>query len=226
MKRIHYSFSKKGTRALASLEIHNRKLRELVDSSEKLDIIRTAKKEANTIWAGIFECIRRHASSIHIALRGAWTCECASHMASLRLEQRKTGGWASTFDLAFSVSQDTNRAVNLRRELVVKTRNKNETEKAMLMKSDHAHYLHKDLDNLRPNFENKLAPTVHTRPRSISPSLYSVSSTTVSNASSKESILGSSKGSINIPSTNGTEYMIEARKARYVESLTPTKKCV
>lgn len=102
LKRIHLSFSKKGTKTLTLLETQNRKLRELLDSSDKLDTLKIKRKD--TTWGTIFECIRRHASSLHMALTNGWQCDCASpHSAGLRLQHRTTGGWSSSFNMSFAV---------------------------------------------------------------------------------------------------------------------------
>src|SRR3954467_1264317 len=103
LKRIHLSFSKKGTKTLAALESQNRKLRELLDSNDKLDSLKSVRKD--TAWGAIFECIRKHASSLHTAVSRGWQCDCANpHLAGLRLQQRTVGGWSSSFNLAFGVS--------------------------------------------------------------------------------------------------------------------------
>src|SRR4051812_14046971 len=104
MYRLRHSFSKKGTRAVESLKSHNRTLQNLLDSTEKLSSMKAKRKD--TTWANVFEAIRKHASSVHAALRSGWSCQCAPHTASLRLEQRKTGDWDSSFNLAFGVPQD------------------------------------------------------------------------------------------------------------------------
>ncbi|CZT44403.1 uncharacterized protein RSE6_04565 [Rhynchosporium secalis] len=118
MHRLRHSFSKRGTRTVESLKSHNGTLRELLDSSEKLCGMKAKRKD--TSWANIFEAIRRHASSVHAALQAGWSCQCAPHTASLRLEQRKSGDWNSSFNLAFGIPQTTQMIV--RREVTLKIR--------------------------------------------------------------------------------------------------------
>lgn len=157
MKRIHLSFSKKGVRALSALETHNRKLRDLMDSNDKLDGMRATRKD--TKWASIFQCIRHHASSLHTALKKSWTCECtAPHTTSLRLQRRVTGGWSSQFHLDFSGPP---RESLTRREVVISVREKTENGGTNLSNfPDPNEYL----SRLRSNFEPKACPQINSRP--------------------------------------------------------------
>ncbi|CAG8980080.1 hypothetical protein HYALB_00013482 [Hymenoscyphus albidus] len=92
-KRISHSFSNEGKKKVKSLESTNRKLRELLTVKEKLQTGRGTRTREEIKWGNIFECIRRHASSVHMALRKGWNCSCEiSHNTALRLERRHDGG--------------------------------------------------------------------------------------------------------------------------------------
>ncbi|RDW61414.1 hypothetical protein BP5796_11306 [Coleophoma crateriformis] len=106
LKRIRLSFSKKGARTLLALETHNRKLRELLDSNDKLESVKATRKD--TAWANIFECIKVHAGHLHSAISNSWRCGCTSpHMTALRLQTCTTGEWASQFHISFPDSRES-----------------------------------------------------------------------------------------------------------------------
>lgn len=160
MHRLRHSFSAHGPRTVESLKSHNRTLRELLDSSEKVYSMKAKLKD--TTWADIFEAIRKHATSVHAALRSGWSCQCAPHTASLRLEQRKTGDWESSFNLAFGVPQDTQ--VIVRRKVTIKVRkDKTETTETTATRCSAPEGVMRDTPNktqaglnaLRQNFESK-----------------------------------------------------------------------
>ena len=60
----------------------------------------------DTSWAKIFECIRRHASSLHWALKNGWNCSCeVPHLGALQLQERATSDWSSQFTMIFDGHQ-------------------------------------------------------------------------------------------------------------------------
>ena len=211
MKRVQLSFSKKGNNILTSLETHNRKLRELLDSNEKLESVKASQKD--TTWANIFDCIRKHANSIHAAIRTGFCCTCTNHAASLRLEQRKTGEWTSNFNLAFSVLDSSKADAKFRREVTLKVRQCRETP-AMKIKSPQQtkKVEYGTMLDLRTQFESKSSPQLDQslgNPRPIlSPSL-SASSGHSSRTKFRDRFSKSVSSSIN---SNGTEYLMEELK--------------
>ncbi|KAF7874805.1 hypothetical protein EAF04_001979 [Stromatinia cepivora] len=120
LKRIRYSFSEKGPKAIETLEKHNRKLQELLDSNDKLHSMKSGK---DTAWAKIFECIGNHAQSLHTAIQDGWNCDCHEpHKVALRLQQRTTGDWPSLFNLSFEYPEALKKIAHPpreRRELVI-----------------------------------------------------------------------------------------------------------
>lgn len=198
---------------MAALETTNRKLRDLLETHEKRATARSTRKDVK--WANIFECIRRHASSVHTALRKGWNCSCeSSHNTALRLEQRNEGGWNSEFKVAFSISEDPIKHMAIRREVLIRT--KNETIKSeMLQKAPVVSGQQQKLDQLRGNFESKSKTQVNVLPR---PPLQSSLSDFSSHGASLRSIF-SKKSSISsstvITNSNGTEILIPDAKTRY-----------
>ncbi|CZR68674.1 uncharacterized protein PAC_18573 [Phialocephala subalpina] len=170
LKRIRLSFSKRGPKTLAALETQNRKLRELLESNEKLESMKATRKD--TTWGNIFECIRRHANSLHSALKRNWCCDCTTpHGTNLQLQRRSTGGWTSNFNVAFEMQLDTQTRNAKRREFLIRLK----ADKAMdeLSKDLFRSFVgrpssdtqHLDLGRLRQNFENKSSPQVNFNPR-------------------------------------------------------------
>jgi hypothetical protein len=102
---------------VASLESHNRKLRELLDSNDKLDSMKTTRKD--TTWGAVFECIRGHAGSLHTAIKKSWNCNCISpHVAGLRLQRRLTGD-DSDFNIAFNIPEEVHKLPTNAREIII-----------------------------------------------------------------------------------------------------------
>ncbi|KAM0310637.1 hypothetical protein ACHAO8_007936 [Botrytis cinerea] len=188
LKRIRHSFSKRGTITIETLEKHNRKLRELLDSTDRLDSMKSAKRD--TALANIFGCIRRHAQSLHTALKDGWNCDCQEpHKVSLRLQQRTTGEWSSLFNLLFEYPKDVKgvaHAPHEWRELVVSAKPANTQ-----INSHVDHFLHPSAalvgrEKLRQNFEPKSTPEVNITTNPILIPI-SPSSSTVSQSSSRGS---------------------------------------
>lgn len=200
---MRHSFSKKGTRAVESLKYQNKILRDLIDTNERLSTQKAKRKD--TTWATIFECIRRHASSVHAALRAGWTCQCAPHTASLRLEQRKTGDWDSSFNLAFGVPKDLRIVrrevtIKIRKDAMVEGGTKCSTKGSQGMR-DNARRTQAGLNSLRQNFESKTSPLPNSISRPILP--------TTASAPSPASSYTSFKGLFRNSGTNGTDCLLE-----------------
>jgi hypothetical protein len=195
LKRIRLSFSGKGEKIIASLEAHNRSLRELLDSDEKLDNMRDPRKD--TTWANVFDCIRRHARSLHAALKGGWNCDCETpHTAALRLQQRSMGGWSSKFNVAFDIPKDPKdpkSSTNVRREIAISIKGQNKAEEGTSETKSISSPIPDDwVDRLRGNFESKSSPAVSGTsspipPRS-TPSLSQPSRTSFKNIFSKSNL--------------------------------------
>lgn len=209
MKRVQLSFSKKGNNILTSLESHNRKLRELLDSNEKLESMKTSQKD--TTWGTVFECIRAHAKSLHTAIKAGFCCNCPDHATSLRLEQRKTGEWTSNFNLAFSVLDSSRADSRFRREVILKLRQGQQLP-VIESRAPPFHTKQNEYDsmaNLRTHFESRSSPQrnqdlVSSRPSL--PSAMSGSSSNSSRISFRERFSRSISSSSN---SNGTECLME-----------------
>ncbi|KAF7957829.1 hypothetical protein EAE96_003399 [Botrytis aclada] len=195
--------SKRGTTTVEALEKHIRKLRELLDSNDELDSMKSVKR--NTALANMFGGIRRHAQSLHMALKDGWNCDCREpHKVSLRLQQRTTGDWSSLFNLSFEYPEDIKRAAQTpyeRRELVVSAK------PASPQLNNHVdHFLHPSAavtgrEKLRRNFESKPTPEAHitTKPVLVPTS---PSSSTISQSSPQGSLSSNHSTALTSVSTN------------------------
>jgi hypothetical protein len=102
---------------VALLETHNRKLRELLDSNDKLDSMKATRKD--TTWGIIFEYIRGHADSVHTAIKKSWNCNCTKpHVTGLRLQKRSTGD-NPDFSMAFNISEEVHKPPIGAREVII-----------------------------------------------------------------------------------------------------------
>lgn len=209
MKRVQLSFSKKGNNILSSLETHNRKLRELLDSNEKLESMKASRKD--TTWANVFECIRKHASSIHIAIRTGFCCGCSIHSAALRLEHRQTGDWSSPFNLAFSIPKDSDAGVKARREVILKIRKNEGVDEATKSKPSQPQMkdMYSGMASLRTNFESKSSPQLHQSPARPRPALSSSLSGSLGLSSRIKFRERFSKNISGSSNSNGTECLLE-----------------
>jgi len=111
-KRISHSFSKKGPETIASMERNNRKFRELLDLLDgKLVAGRSNQKKTmskDTTWTAILECIRKHARSLHSALKNGWKCNCmVPHLTALRLQEREGENSSASFTMTFMSSMSS-----------------------------------------------------------------------------------------------------------------------
>lgn len=89
MQRIKFTFNKKPRNKLIDdLALYNSRLRELLDSSDRLAASRQRRKKrsgTNLKMAGFWE----HAKNIYDLLKNAWCCDCSSlHKANLLLQYR------------------------------------------------------------------------------------------------------------------------------------------
>lgn len=217
MKRIYLSFDKKGEKKVKTLESTNRKLRELLKTHEKRESLKSTRKDAK--WGYIFECIRRHASSVHMALKKGWCCSCeTSHNATLQLEQRNQGGWDSEFNVAFDMSEDrikTIRRVVMIRAMKETTKSKVLKEVAMVSEQQ------QNLNQLRRDFESKSTPQVNVLHRPQLHPTVSDSSSASSPGTSLRSIFSkssSTRSSTTTSTLNGTETLLADTKFRLVRA--------
>lgn len=208
LKRVRLSFSKKGPKTLSLLESHNRKLRELLESNDQLESMKATKKD--TSWGGIFECIRQHASSLHSAIKRNWRCNCTTpHITDLQLQRRSTGGWSSSFNIAFEALDETELRNIRRREVVIRIRKESRAEEPPYAPSlpskgqFSAQEQYLDMGRLRRNFEPNSTPQVNIMPRpSLSPAL-SETSTIPSHGALKEKFTSRERYADNLPNTCG-----------------------
>ncbi len=174
----------------------------------------------DTTWANIFECIRRHANSLHTALKSGFTCDCATHMTSLRLEQRGTGDWSSKFYVAFTIPKDPKKLVKIRREVVIRVRKDDNYNKvsgtasnqsqARAPLNDHS------LNNLRHNLETRSTTLVNVTSRPILPSSQSMSAASSYNSFRELFSKSPSLNPLGVSSSikNGTECLVEESQSR------------
>jgi hypothetical protein len=223
LKRIRLSFSKKGVKTLAELEAHNRKLRELLDSSDKLDSVKAIRRD--TRWATVFEGIRQHASSLHTALTNGWHCDCeAPHLAALRLQRRATGDWSSTFNMSFTISKEPKvmKPAGVRREVIISIRrDMNSTESfspkrpnPTPVRDQYPNDLRQNLSDLRHNFGSKSSPQVNNSSRPTSPT--SISSPSASSKSGAGHYFAKSDAdkSAAVANANETKPLLEDSQSR------------
>ncbi|CAG8956661.1 hypothetical protein HYFRA_00012205 [Hymenoscyphus fraxineus] len=212
LKRISHSFSNGGERAVKRLESTNEKLRRLFTSHERLQTSRSMSSRKVMKWGHIFECIRCHASSVHMALRKGWNCSCEkSHSTALRLERRHDGGWSSEFYMAFDIQTDHVKPLDIRREVLIRTR-KEDVKVDVPSMAPGISGLQPVLNQLRRDFEpeSKSSPQVNVMPH---PPLKSTSSETPSSISSHvRSVFSrnSSIGSSTIISTSNATGVLHA----------------
>jgi hypothetical protein len=70
-------------------------------------------------WAKIIECIRKHATSLHSALRNGWKCNCmVPHLAALRLQEREGENSSTCFTLTFTSSISTKSTISVRKVMI------------------------------------------------------------------------------------------------------------
>jgi hypothetical protein len=122
-KRIAHSFSNKGAETVASLEKSNRKFRELLDLLDREFIdtrITKGQTESHDIaWSKLFQSIRRHASSLHSALKNGWKCNCmVPHVGALELQERNGGESSACFTMTFIPSRSTKTSASVRRVVI------------------------------------------------------------------------------------------------------------
>jgi hypothetical protein len=162
-KRIAHSFSKKGAETITSMERNNRKFRELLDLLDgKLVNTKVDQRKAiskDTTWANIFECIRRHARSLHSALKNGWKCNCmAPHLAALQLQERDGGCSTASFTMAFT-SSTSPRTSNFLRKVIITAKSTYSNNRANL-RPQPTPVQDWYLDKLRQNIECELSPRV------------------------------------------------------------------
>ncbi|KAF8851604.1 hypothetical protein BDZ45DRAFT_141974 [Acephala macrosclerotiorum] len=165
LKRLRISFSKRGDKTISQLEVHNKKLRELLDSKNKLDTMKASRKD--TTLGTLFERIRGHAASLHAALKQSWNCGCTKpHVAGLQLQQREFSEEPdSEFFLAFNVSKEPSQTAIRRREVIISLRKTIEMEAPAQTRPSVSHKMNLsngDIGTLRHNFEHsKSDPLIH-----------------------------------------------------------------
>ncbi|KAJ8064827.1 hypothetical protein OCU04_007135 [Sclerotinia nivalis] len=149
--------------------------------------MKSGKKD--TAWAKIFECIRRHAQSLHTAIKDGWNCDCRElHKVALRLQQHNTEDWSSLFSLSFEYPEALKKISHPpreRRELVISVKSINAQNNSPSNSFLHPSVADVGRDKLRRNFESKSTPEVNitTRPSSSRGPLSSSQSTALTSVS-------------------------------------------
>lgn len=194
-------------RTLESFETYNRKLRELLDSSDKLESLKVTRKD--TSWGNVFETIRKHAIDLHTAVKRSWRCDCSTpHQGDLHLQCRNsTSDEPVTFHMASDVPAPTNSAIISRREVMIKLRKKEDASSRTPSPSIASQA--SSTDYLRRNFEHKSSSQLSV----ISRPILTTSISDLSNTSSQSSFLDvfsrstsgqSTMTSVSCASTTGT----------------------
>jgi hypothetical protein len=171
-----------------------------------------------TPFADIFEGIRRHARSIHTALKRGWNCDCNTpHTAALRLEKRSKCGWGSNFNVAFDIPRSKTLPRG-RQEVRICVRKQNKDEENFLKpKSGPCPASDDWVNELRSNLRPASPPAVNLPPRPFLP--HSVSTSSTLSLSSFKSIFtkGDSDSSMTSVSTGGgSSVLIQEIQAKYV----------
>lgn len=204
------------------MERNNRKFRELLDLLDgKLVNTKVDQRKAiskDTTWANIFECIRRHARSLHSALKNGWKCNCmAPHLAALQLQERDGGCSTASFTMAFT-SSTSPRTSNFLRKVIITAKSTYSNNRANL-RPQPTPVQDWYLDKLRQNIECELsldAKGVQTSSNSSSISSKYGSSTSFTKS---DSIVTLS----NVQSGSGTEILVEESHHRSVQPRSPLK---
>lgn len=163
---------------MGSLESHNRKLRDLLDSNDKLQCLRATRRD--TAWANIFHCIRKHANSLYNALKIGFSCECGTHITSLRLEQRETSGWSSKFYMILTIPKEPNKSIELQQQVVTHIRSHSEAGDISDLSPSHSSSSQQnqpnDVNNTIRDFESKPSTILEVTSRPIFHAAQSASS--------------------------------------------------
>jgi len=139
-----------------------------------------ASRKGTTLGT-LFERIRGHAASLHVALKQSWNCGCTKpHVAGLQLQQYESSeGPDPDFFMAFNVSEEPSQTAIRRREVIISLRKTIEIEAPAQTRPSVSHKMNLsngDIGTLRHNFEHsKSDPQIHKVTR---PELFSSSSTT------------------------------------------------
>jgi hypothetical protein len=184
-----------------------------------------------TPFTDIFKEIRRHARSIHTALKRGWNCDCETpHIAALRLEKRSRGDCASNFNVAFDIP-GSKALPKVHQEVRICIRNQHKDEENVLeTKSGSCPASDDWVNELRSNFRSASTPAVNLPPRPDLPPSVSTSSTSSSLFSFKSIFTKSDSGSsMTSVSTGGggsvliqefqTKYALVTAEAIYCKSL-------
>jgi hypothetical protein len=170
-----------------------------------------------TPFADIFEGIRRHARSIHTALKKGWNCDCETpHIAALRLEKRSKGGWASNFNVAFDIS-GSKTLPKVRQEVKICIRKESKDGDVLETKSESCPASDDWVNELRSNFRSTSTPVDNLPPRPALPYTVSASSTS-SRASFKSIFSKSDSGSsmTSVSTASGSSVLIQENQTKYV----------
>lgn len=209
-KRIAHSFGHKGAETVASLERSNRKLRELLDllDSQLIDGKASKKKtlSKDITWAKFFEIVRKHASSLHSALKNGWKCNCMGpHLAGLQLQERGADS-SACFTMTFMSTTSSISLSSLRRVVITVKNLKNSQDTAQtrpLPTPIQDSYLDKLIQNIEsdPPVDSKKKTYILSSNTS---SMFSKYGSGISFAKSDSAVTVSS-----LQSGNGTEIIVE-----------------
>ncbi|EPE33047.1 hypothetical protein GLAREA_06059 [Glarea lozoyensis ATCC 20868] len=102
LKRIRLSFSKSGLSLLDNFESHNRKLRELLDSNDKLGGVQKVSEAKQRL--NLLQNVKTLADSVYGAVTDAWKCKCVEpHIIMFLLQRSEVISKSPAFRMSFSI---------------------------------------------------------------------------------------------------------------------------
>ncbi|KAF4631574.1 hypothetical protein G7Y89_g6550 [Cudoniella acicularis] len=230
-KRIQLSFSENGTRTVQSLEKRIQDLRcllDLLDSTEDEDSYNTQAISKDTTWAKLFECVRRHATNLHWAIKNGWKCNCEGiHAAGLQLRKRTADDWSSQFTMTFGAlplrkHAETNLYTHRKVFIVLKE----STDSSALMPSrpKPSPIQGSYLNQLRTDFELRSSSEMTSATISGHSSANSSISSRFSSFGSIFSKSDSNLATSTLSTCSGTEILLESAHSKKVTNLKPQVK--
>jgi hypothetical protein len=132
---------------------------DLLDSTnDTLNGMKTLSKD--TTWGKIFETIRRHAVSLHSAIKNGWNCDCeVTHLAGLQLQRRQITQTSPRFTMNFALPQSEPNLSNHRRRLLIYAKKRKEGPARKRL--DSAPVQETYITQLRANFGTESLPEVN-----------------------------------------------------------------
>jgi hypothetical protein len=217
-KRISHSFRGKGPATVAALGEKNRKFRDLLDELDKKATRQDNQQKAvskDTTWAKIFECIRRQAISLHLALKKGWNCNCETpHLAALQLKQRATETWSSQFIIAFGSRSGAPNSLDPRRKILITGEQAIVAGSSISGRPQPTPVQERYLNTLRVDFAIAPASKINKQRDRFSMNTHSISAPLPASVNTPPSVARKQKAGKRIAFASSTEIMIEKPSQR------------